>query len=355
MDLDAVHAWLRTAKAPATYRAYRKEAERLLLWAMLIRKRAISSMTVEDAQQFAGFLSSVPPADWVGLVDRRDSAQWRPFRGKKLKDKRGRVAIGREALSTRSVKHAITIVSSLFSFLVRTGYLKANPFTEVRLKEPKAADWANDRAFTQSEWARLRRIALAYAQSPGVSEAQAVRLRFVLEFLQATGLRLSELARAELRDLRTDKNGVHWLTVIGKGNVTGHVPVPPSAYRELMGYLKQRGLGPSARMSRKDEPLLASVHRNRTSKRLRLTQTASLCKRFFAFAAKRTTGLEFQAKLQAATTHWLRHTYATRQVESNVLLSHVRDNLRHKSIATTSRYVHADRDARARSVNKVFR
>jgi len=48
-DFEAVQAWLSLHEAPATQRAYRKEAERLILWAVLDRSKALSSLTTEDA------------------------------------------------------------------------------------------------------------------------------------------------------------------------------------------------------------------------------------------------------------------------------------------------------------------
>jgi hypothetical protein len=48
-DYDAVRAWLALHEAPTTQRAYRKEAERLMLWAIIERGRALSSFTTEDS------------------------------------------------------------------------------------------------------------------------------------------------------------------------------------------------------------------------------------------------------------------------------------------------------------------
>ncbi len=48
-DFEAVQAWLSLHEAPATQRAYRKEAERLILWAIVERGVALSSLATEDA------------------------------------------------------------------------------------------------------------------------------------------------------------------------------------------------------------------------------------------------------------------------------------------------------------------
>src|SRR5262249_47019556 len=66
-DYDAVHAWLALHESPATQRAYRKEAERLILWAIVERGRALSSLTAEDAVAYRAFLRHpAPRTRWVG-------------------------------------------------------------------------------------------------------------------------------------------------------------------------------------------------------------------------------------------------------------------------------------------------
>lgn len=55
-DYAAVQAWLGLHESPSTLRAYRKEAERLILWAIIERGRPLSSLTTEDATAYRNFL-----------------------------------------------------------------------------------------------------------------------------------------------------------------------------------------------------------------------------------------------------------------------------------------------------------
>jgi hypothetical protein len=48
-DCEAVQAWLGLRESVATQRAYCKEAERLILWAVLERGRTLSSLPIEGA------------------------------------------------------------------------------------------------------------------------------------------------------------------------------------------------------------------------------------------------------------------------------------------------------------------
>lgn len=66
-DLAAVRAWLvRVADKKTTFENYRKEAERLLLWAIVQLGKPLSSLTHEDLQLFRQFLQDPQPhARWV--------------------------------------------------------------------------------------------------------------------------------------------------------------------------------------------------------------------------------------------------------------------------------------------------
>ncbi|WP_332452120.1 phage integrase family protein, partial [Burkholderia ubonensis] len=81
-DYEAIQSWLSLHEAAATQRAYRKEAERLILWAIVERGRALSSLTTDDAIAYRGFLRRPVPRDrWVGPSRPRHSIEWRPLTG----------------------------------------------------------------------------------------------------------------------------------------------------------------------------------------------------------------------------------------------------------------------------------
>lgn len=135
VDLQAVEHWI-AAKAPkksstssqaplslsATQRSYRKESERLLIWAILERRKALSSLSAEDMQDFFAFLL-VPPVGWCGSRSTpRWSPQWRPLEG---------------ALSPAAHRQARVILHGLFAYLVQQGYLQSNPLhTSGRRSKP---------------------------------------------------------------------------------------------------------------------------------------------------------------------------------------------------------------------------
>ncbi|WP_284620610.1 site-specific integrase [Aquabacterium humicola] len=55
-------------------------------------------------------------------------------------------------------------------------------------------------------------------------------------------------------------------------------------------------------------------------------------------------------KVQAASSHWLRHTMGSRLADG-VDLRHIRDTFGHSSLTTTSIYLHAEDDARHAAIS----
>ncbi len=56
-DYAAVQPWLERHESEAMRRAYKKEAERLILWAVVERGVALSSLSTEDATAYRAFLT----------------------------------------------------------------------------------------------------------------------------------------------------------------------------------------------------------------------------------------------------------------------------------------------------------
>ena len=228
-DNEAVQAWLSLHETPATQNAYRKEAERLMLWVIVERGRALSSLTTEDAIAYRGFLRRPTPRErWVGPPRPRSSHEWRPFAG---------------ALSARSTAYALSVLGAMYRWLIEQRYVLVNPFSGIKVRAvSRCAPLPTTHVFADGEWALLRTVADALEWSYGRKAPAAQRLRFVLDFAYATGLRASELIGATLGSIETDARGDHWLHLVGKGSKAGKVVLPPMARAALDHYLSQRAL-----------------------------------------------------------------------------------------------------------------
>ena len=113
-DREAIEAWLQGHGVGShTWRAYRKEAERCLLWAVVARRKALSSLDGDDCAAYGEFLGRPGPA-WTGPRNtQRWGEAWRPFEG---------------PLSPRSTAIAVTVLGTLCGWLVRQRYLAVNPW-----------------------------------------------------------------------------------------------------------------------------------------------------------------------------------------------------------------------------------
>lgn len=341
-DYEAVQAWLAMHESPETGRAYRKEAERLMLWAILERGRALSSLTSEDAMAYRTFLRRpVPDARWVGPSRSRSSHEWRPFAG---------------SLAPRSMSYALTVLGAMFRWLIQQRYLLANPFAGVKVRGgSRAIALTASRYFAKGEWSMIQTVAEGLEWSYGWGVDAAHRLRLIVDFAYATGLRNSELVNASLGDVEIDDEDRHWIHVIGKGGKAGKVALPPLAWTALIRYLAHRRLPTDPSRWKRSTRVIGDLSED-PGAGITSTRLWAIMKRFFALVADvvRERSPNTADKLIKASPHWMRHTHATHALAEGVELKTVRDNLRHASISTTSVYVHTDEVQRADQLARAF-
>ena len=346
-DYEAVNAWLSMHESAATQRAYRKEAERLILWAVLERGRALSSLTAEDAVAYRAFLRRPSPRSrWVGPARPRTASDWRPFAGD---------------LSARSVAYALSVTGALFRWLIQQRYTLANPFAGLKVRgADRSQGQAVMRVFSEGEWAIVHSVAEGLEWGGGWETRAAQRLRFVLDFAYATGLRISELVGTTLGQIEVDGHGDTWLHLSGKGGKAAKVALPSMARGALDRYLMQRQLPVTPARWEPATALIGSIEEDEASMGSKSGISAArlwhVMKRFFTQVAKviEAENPATADKLKRASPHWMRHTHATHALARGAELTTVRDNLRHASIQTTSIYLHGDEVKRARQMEGAF-
>ena len=316
-DLQAVQSWIQArAGSKATATLYQREAHRLLLWLQYeCRGATLAQMTVADCGAFMAFLQNIPPR-WISRARAAPGTPgWAPFRGQ---------------LSHASCRQSITIIASLFAWLQSAQYLIANPW--VLVNQATGDDPGQKMLDTKalSEAAMLEVLRYLDAQAPSPSRA---RIRFILLFVEAVGLRSAELLSATLGDLRMEPEG--WvMQVHGKGSKNRLAAVPGQALQALQDYLLVRGLG-SVQAAPPTAPLLAS-----TNDPMAPVGYQALYEHVRGWLAKavRASSLPTneRERLLGATTHWLRHTFGTRAIARQVPLDVIQAQMGHASIQTTT-------------------
>lgn len=343
-DYEAIKAWLSLwDDGTPTHRAYRKEAERFLLWAVMMKGKPLSSITTPDCADYRRFLADPQPAmQWIGKPASRWSADWRPFKG---------------PLRPASVRQAEVILNALCVWLVGQRYLDSNPFSGLSTQGfPRQR--GTDRVLSAELWRQVLDFAERRCHD-SKSEAQRAacqRIRFFLGLAYATGLRLHEMTQARVGDLKRvsgPEGDQWWLEVIGKGKRHREVPIPPGLLDAINDNLMARKLGRIG-YAAAQAPLIGKC-RGSALAPMSTSGLYQLFKRFFLEAAQALQAIDPVAaeRLADASTHWLRHTHGSHAVASGIPLAIVRDNLGHSNIATTSIYVHTDRDERYRAMAKM--
>jgi site-specific recombinase XerD len=184
------------------------------------------------------------------------------------------------------------------------------------------------------------------------------RLRWLFSLLYLCGLRISEVVGNSMAGFfcRRDKEGEErwWLDITGKGGKTRIVPATNELMVELARYRREKGLAPLP-LPGDATPLLLPIGERKEP----MTRGAvhAIVKKVFGNTANRLRlrGGECQAiadRVKQASAHWLRHTAGSHMANNAVDLRHVRDNLGHESISTTSHYLHADDDVRHRETEE---
>ena len=386
-DLAAVHAYLhRYRDRPTTLRAYTRELERLILWSVVVRQKALSSLTVEDCEAYKDFLQA-PLASFTGPKRPRASGRWRPF--------------APEGLSADSQAYAVRVLRGAFAWLVEVRYLAGNPWSAVHEPATVTRELSVQvhRALPASLWTRVRQALGARCDGfKGVTpeaddEARQWRAaRAAILLMGDSGLRRAEAALARREDLRlaevagdgrasrspssqspsqtTSSRSVDsaesgrgpspvWtLTVIGKRRKQRTVPVSGATIAALRAHWQDRTRDFDAPHAR--GPLIAPqwIPGTRTALERHDAQPDDAPYTVDAFGRLVRTAVQRLARESAAladfstddlvqlantSAHAFRHTFGTRAVARDMPTDVVQAILGHASLQTTSIYVRAER------------
>ena len=282
-DARLVELWL-ARRAPSTRRKY---AEDLAKFRDFTEGKPLAEVTLSDLHDFAGFISVLMAPSSQGRV--------------------------------------LATLKSLLSFANKVGYLPFNVGAAIEL--PRVKDTLSERILTEAEAHRI------------MNAPKNPRDRALLAVLYAGALRREEAVRLEWRDLKDRGDlgeGVGQATLFGKGAKTGVALLPASVYSQVLTLrevTERAADGTRAeRQAGEDEPVFRSrKRRNGRNGHLEVSQV----NRIVAKAAKE-AGIG-----RPVSPHWLRHAHASHAHARKTDLALIRDTLRHSSIATTGRYLHA--------------
>lgn len=352
-DLEAMECWLAeyANKSTTTYRNYQKDAERILLWAVVERHKPLSSLDAEDLLAFGAFLDNPQPCErWCSGKKQREkrwSSDWRPFVG---------------PLSATAKTKTLANIRSLFNYLVEMNYLARNPFKAVERQitrnnwEQKIRWQVGERILGLEEWYAIQEVLETLPQYTLEECQEKARTRFLIGLLFFTGLRVQELtshtmgAFQKIYDPR-EKKDRWWLFIKENGDKLRKIPVNQSLLEVLVDYRHSLNLDDLPK-GFESELLVRSL---RTGGQITPSRVNKILKTICDKASERFKNEqpEKAMKLSKISTHWFRHLSFSMQDLVNIKKQHIKENAGHESERITEIYVHALDNLRHEEMEKL--
>ncbi|WP_150460396.1 site-specific tyrosine recombinase XerD [Nesterenkonia ebinurensis] len=228
-------------------------------------------------------------------------------------------ADGGTALAERSTARMLAAVRGAHKYWAqegRTGYDAAAEVTAPALTQ------SLPKALSVDEVTRL-------IETPSPSRLLGLRDRALLEFLYATGARITEAVSLDVDDVHSihssGERGLVLVRVTGKGNKQRMVPLGRMAQKALGDYLTS------------GRPALAERTGRRASAALFLNKLGGRLSRQSAWEALKKTA-EAAGITAEVSPHTLRHSCATHMLEGGADIRTVQELLGHASVTTTQIY-----------------
>ena len=264
----------------------------------------------EDLAEFAAFLrrQKVGP---IRSVQRQHLTDFLLAQRKPGVTARGNPRL--QGLTARSVARRLAAIRMFFRFLVREKLLLVD--VTQNIDTPKL--WRTlPHTLDYEEIGRL-------LAAPNTDTKLGLRDKAMLEFMYATGLRVSEVASIKLGDINFEAG---FLRSVGKGNKERIVPIGRQAIEWMQRYLRE-ARGAFAKAGNVGEVFLSTRGKALSPK------TIWVHVKKYARAA----GLA-----KEITPHTLRHSFASHLLQNGGDLRVIQEMLGHADISTTQLYTHVD-------------
>lgn len=215
-----------------------------------------------------------------------------------------------EPISNRSRAHLISLLKSLYNFLLMKGYIEKSPLYLIKTTKfsKNLPQFINNEQFEQ----------IINLESEG--KTKDFRDCAILELLYATGIRLSELLNIKICDIDFVKQEI---LILGKGNKERIVPFGEYALKALLVWMNIRETF---------SPTCDNVFINKFGNPLSSRAVQLMMK-------EKGKNLELPISL---SPHKLRHSCATEMVSRGGDLRVVQEILGHSSLSVTQMYLHVD-------------
>jgi integrase/recombinase XerC len=212
-----------------------------------------------------------------------------------------------------SIARKLASVRTFFQFLVREGNLEMNP---AKLVSTPRIERKLPNHLSMED-------AVRFIESPDADSDMGKRDRAILEFLYATGVRVSELTKLDIRDIDYENKSVR---VTGKRRKQRIVPFGDHALAALKNYLNIRlnFLHNASPAEREDN----AVFLNYQGTRITARSVGRMVDKYIRQCAD----------IHDISPHSLRHSFATHLLDSGADLRDIQELLGHARLSTTQIY-----------------
>jgi integrase/recombinase XerD len=225
----------------------------------------------------------------------------------------------KRGLSPRSLARHLAAIRMFFRYLHHEKLIATNP--TATLDTPKL--WKTlPHTLTYDE-------VNALLAAPQPTSKLRLRDKAMIEFMYATGLRVSEVSRIALNDVNLD---AAFLRTTGKGNKERIVPLGSKAIEWIKRYLAESR---SKLAVRKKSPSAVQAPQLFLSSRGTALSRKTIWHLIKKYA--RLAGIK-----KTITPHTLRHSFATHLLDGGGDIRAIQEMLGHASVSTTQIYTHMD-------------
>ena len=357
-------------RSKATFESYRREMERLLQWAWLIRKESIINLDRSDIEKFVKFCIK-PPKRWIGMKrcsryvnsdkGRIPNPDWRPFVVKVSKREHKQETepdINQYEFSQSSLRALFAVLGRFYEHLLMEEVIPKNPVALIRQKGrylQKKNEEEQIIRLSDEQWQTLLDATKEMADKHPTIHHRSV---FIITAMYLMYLRISEFISRDdwqpsMNHFYRDSDKQWWFRVLGKGNKLRNIAVSDSMLSVLGEYRKGLGLTPLPSPD-DNSPLIPKTKGKGGLTNSR--QIRRLIQQCFDHAVNKLREKKQNSEadgLEVATVHWLRHTGISDDVNKRGRsILHVRIDAGHNSITTTERYSDVERKDRHRSARE---
>ncbi|MCI2118744.1 MAG: site-specific tyrosine recombinase XerD [Bifidobacterium breve] len=233
-------------------------------------------------------------------------------------------ALDADGESARSKARRLASIHEFHRFALAQHAVSADVAASV--KAPKGASVLPD-VLSVDEVSRL----LDAAAVGGSTDPVVLRDKALLEFMYATGCRVSEAVGTNLEDIDLEEKVVR---LMGKGSKQRLVPLGSYARNSVVAYLNA-GRGELERRSTAKVPERRALFLNKRGKRISRQSVWEIVK----------TAGERAGITKPLHPHTLRHSFATHLIQGGADVRTVQELLGHASVTTTQIYTHVSPEA----------